>query len=112
MARMHSLKTPSRSTMRSCPFQSIEMHIPVHPVGRANGRFRWILRTLSNLALVLFGHQSRRDQGIDFLIDKSASTAELRREPFAHFLAHEHGVGADVNDTSLLEHACHERLNL
>ena len=37
---------------------------------------------------------------------------KFRRQPFAHFFAHEHRVRADVNDAALLEQTLHERFDV
>src|SRR4030095_4551044 len=105
IARIHSLKTPSRSTIRSCvrskpsrcTFQYI--HLPGPIVGLA-GTF-WSLRCVCGL---FFGNQSALKEHGDFLLEFFAgailSGAQFFRQPVTHLFAHEHGVGADVNDSS------------
>ena len=44
------------------PFQSVEVHVPIHPAARRNGRFRRIFRSLPDNFRVLFRNQTFRDQ--------------------------------------------------
>ena len=52
------------------------------------------------------------DQRRDLLLDKGGPLRILRRHPFAHLFAHEHRVGADVNDAVLLVQALDQGFDL
>ena len=88
------------------------MHVPIHPAARPDGRLGRIFRPLSNLRRVFLAEQTRPKQCHDFFLAKIRLARQSRREPLAHFLAHEHGVGADVNDPRLLEQPFHERFDI
>ena len=49
---------------------------------------------------------------LEFLAVAVMSFGKFRRHPLAHFFAHEHRVGADVDDALLLEQSLHERLDM
>ena len=67
---------------------------------------------LRTSAASFLANQTGPEQFGDFFFHKLRLDRQLRGEPFAHFLAHEHGVGADVNDAALFEHSIHERFDL
>ena len=112
---MHSLKTPSRSTIRSCvrsrPSRCTFQYI--QSLGAIVG-FVGVFRTFPDLGRVLLAHQARRRaaRAILRLHQSPAAFANSRRHPFAHLLAHEHRVRADVDDPLLLEQAADQRLDV
>ena len=94
------------------PLEAIEVDIPIHPHARPNGGLVWIFWTLANFGRVFVSNQTGRNQFADFVLHELWLGRQLRGHPFAHFLAHEHRVGADVNDALLLEQPLHERLDM
>ena len=93
-------------------FQPVEVHIPIHPLARTDRRLGRILWSNPDRGRILLSHQPCTNQGRDFLLDEGGALRILRGHPFAHLLAHEHRVGADVNDSTLLVQALHEGLDL
>jgi hypothetical protein len=92
------------------------VHVPVHPSAWRNRRLRRIFRPLADFNGVFFGNQSTLKKYLDFLLKFFAaavlSVAQFSRQPFAHLFAHEHGVGADVNDPSLREQSIYQRFDV
>ena len=111
MASTHSLKTPSRSTIRSCVNSkpSTWTFQYIHCVGRMTTFF---FAASSDLRIdfgFLFGNQFSVEQLFQLRLDCRRIN---RREVIAHFFPHEHAVRADVNDAALFEQAVDEFLDL
>ena len=94
------------------PLEAIEVHVPVHPVGRTDGWLCRIFRSLRTSAASFSVTNPAVEQRGDFFFDKFRTRRKLRGHPLAHLFAHEHGVRADVNDPALCEQSCHQRLDL
>jgi hypothetical protein len=96
--------------------KTIDVHIPIHPFAWCDRRLRRILRTFANFRRVFFRNQTFRLQELDFLFQVAPLSGVrfpvFRGQPLTHFLAHEHGIGADVNDPLLREHPFHQRLDV
>jgi hypothetical protein len=92
--------------------EPVEVNVPVHPACRSDRRFGRILWAFPNVRRILLADQIRAEQCRYFCFDKLRLNRQLRRKPFAHFLAHEHGVCADVNDPLLLEQPFHQRFDM
>src|SRR5215471_15446330 len=84
MARMHSLKTPSRSTIRSC------------------------VRSKPSRSTL----EEHADFSLHVLDTAVWSFSYFACQPFTHFFAHEHRVGADVNDSFLREQSFYQRFDM
>ena len=96
--------------------KTVDVHVPIHPLAWRDRRLRRILRTFANFRRVFFRNQTLRLQEPDFLFQFSplpgVRFSVFRGQRLAHFLAHEHGIGADVNDPLLREQAVHQRLDV
>ena len=117
MARTHSLKTPSRSRSDRASAR-----------GRRGARFQYIQRLgpivafrISDFGIADCGGVFLRNNPLSisrFNFDASSfgipprQVSEIPLHPFAHFSAHEHRVGADVNDPVLFEQTCTSALDL
>ena len=81
-------------------FQTVHMHIPIHPLGRLDDHLALGGSVgFADLLGFLFGHEFVLHQLLQLRLHLGG---EVGSHVFAHLFAHEHTVGADVNDTTLL----------
>ena len=91
------------------PFQGVHVDIPVHPLGRRDAGAAVVL-AFADFGGFLFGDQLPGDQlrQLRLGVFRGVGAGEV----FTHFLAHEHGVGADVNDATLVQQTLDKFLDL
>ena len=89
-------------------FQAINVDIPVHPFCRLD-RGPAIILALPNRFNVLIRNQFSREQLRKGRFQRGRVNA---RQIILHFLAHEHAVGADINNAPLFEQTSHQLFNL
>ncbi len=89
-------------------FEAVDVDVPVHPLGRLDGGAAVGFSFADGLG-VLVGDQLFREQFCQRRLQFRAISA---RQVVLHLFAHEHAVGADINDAALRQEAGDQFLEL
>jgi len=90
----------------------VEVDVPIHPAAWGDDGLGEVLGALADILSVLGGNQFLGEEDLNLLVHGGGTTEALGGQVLAHLFAHEHGVGADVNDAALVEDAGYEGLDL